>query len=197
MKQILLFLAVAALLDAQAYRFGHVWDGEKVLPNAVIVVENGHIKSVGPASGESIDMTKYTAIPGLIDVHTHMTYVLDMSKICAGRARRGDGLPLAGQREEDARDRRDHGPQSGREQLRRHRHARSDQRRPDDRPAHVRLGLRPANHARWTRRAGNGRWSGGGDEGGPPADRRRRGRDQDVRIDRIGSGCHRRPDLHL
>ncbi len=86
MKQILLFLAVAALLDAQAYRFGHVWDGEKVLPNAVIVVENDHIKSVGPASGESIDMTKYTAIPGLIDVHTHMTYVLDMSKIAqAGR----------------------------------------------------------------------------------------------------------------
>ena len=41
----------------------------------MIVVEGGRIKSVGPSSGEAIDMTRYTAVPGLIDAHTHMTFV--------------------------------------------------------------------------------------------------------------------------
>jgi imidazolonepropionase-like amidohydrolase len=72
--------------NAQAYRFGRVWDGEKVLTNAVIVVEKDRIKSVGGNAGDAIDMSRYTAVPGLIDVHTHMTYVFDMSKITqAGR----------------------------------------------------------------------------------------------------------------
>jgi len=70
------FAAAAAALPAQSYRFGQVWDGEKLLTNAVIVVENGRIKSVGPSSGEAVDLTRYTAVPGLIDAHTHMTFVL-------------------------------------------------------------------------------------------------------------------------
>jgi len=72
----------AGIGNAQAYRFGRVLDGEKVLTNAVIVVEKDRIKSVGgSAVGDVINMTRYTAVPGLIDVHTHMTYVLDMTKI--------------------------------------------------------------------------------------------------------------------
>jgi imidazolonepropionase-like amidohydrolase len=79
-------LLAASTMFAQAYRFGHVWDGEKMLTNAVIVVEKDRIKSVGPAGGDAIDMTRYTALPGLIDVHTHMTYVWDMARISqAGR----------------------------------------------------------------------------------------------------------------
>jgi imidazolonepropionase-like amidohydrolase len=82
-------LAIALLagaLHAQAYRFGRVWDGEKVLTNAVIVVEKDRIKSVGPRDGDAIDMTRYTAIPGMIDVHTHLTYVLDTNRLTqAGR----------------------------------------------------------------------------------------------------------------
>jgi imidazolonepropionase-like amidohydrolase len=76
------FLTFASLISAQtqAYRFGRVWDGEKVLTDAVITVENGKIKSIGPGSGAAVDMTRYTAIPGMIDAHTHMTYVLN-SKI--------------------------------------------------------------------------------------------------------------------
>jgi imidazolonepropionase-like amidohydrolase len=71
-------LAVAAVggLQAQSYRFGRVWDGEKVLTDAVIVVDRGRIVSVGTSGGDAIDMTRYTAVPGLIDVHTHMTFVL-------------------------------------------------------------------------------------------------------------------------
>jgi imidazolonepropionase-like amidohydrolase len=81
-----LMLAVAALANAQAYRFGRVWDGEKMMTNAVIVVDKDRIKSIGAASGDAIDMSKYTALPGLIDVHTHMTYVFDMARISqAGR----------------------------------------------------------------------------------------------------------------
>ena len=84
--KISLMLLAAVLANAQAYRFGRVWDGEKVLTNAVIVVEKDRIKSIGALSGDAIDMSKYTALPGLIDVHTHMTYVFDMARISqAGR----------------------------------------------------------------------------------------------------------------
>src|SRR5260370_16443649 len=81
MKSFVFLAALAASLHAQAYRFGRVWDGEKVLTNAVIVVEKDRIKSVGPHEGDAIDMTRYTAIPGMIDVHTHLTYVLDSNRL--------------------------------------------------------------------------------------------------------------------
>lgn len=84
--KIFLMMATAALLHAQVYRFGKVWDGEKVIDGAVIVVDHGEIASVGPRDGKAIDMTRYTAIPGMIDAHTHMTYVLN---IPVGRAGRG------------------------------------------------------------------------------------------------------------
>jgi len=77
MKNILLLALAASFSFGQAYRFGHVWDGEKMLDNAVIVVEKDRIKSVGAGGGEAIDMSRYTAIPGMIDVHTHMTYILN------------------------------------------------------------------------------------------------------------------------
>jgi imidazolonepropionase-like amidohydrolase len=90
MKYFWVLAIVAGILDAQAYRFGRVWDGEKVWTNAVIVVEKDRIKSIGAtaesAAGNTIDMSRYTAVPGLIDVHTHMTYVFDMNRITqAGR----------------------------------------------------------------------------------------------------------------
>lgn len=87
MKKILLLTMAAAVANAQAYRFGHVWDGQKMLTNAVIVVEKDRIKSISTGgNGEAIDMTRFTALPGLIDVHTHMTYVFDMTRVSqAGR----------------------------------------------------------------------------------------------------------------
>ena len=93
MIRLFLFAALAGAIQAQAYayRFGRVWDGEKVLTNAVIVVEKDRIKSIGARDGathgDEIDMTRYTALPGLIDVHTHLTYVLDTNRI--GQAGRG------------------------------------------------------------------------------------------------------------
>lgn len=64
----------------KALRFGQVWDGTRLIPQAVIVVDGTRIVSIGtgaravPAGAESIDLTAFTAVPGLIDLHTHMTY---------------------------------------------------------------------------------------------------------------------------
>jgi imidazolonepropionase-like amidohydrolase len=84
---VVIFAALSSAIHAQAYRFGRVWDGEKVLTNAVIVVEKDRIKSVGASDANAIDMSRYTAVPGMIDVHTHLTYVLDTNRI--GQAGRG------------------------------------------------------------------------------------------------------------
>src|SRR5436309_12248035 len=55
----------------------------RIIPNAVIVVDNDRIRSVGrapaPAGAEVIDLSRYTVIPGMIDAHTHMTYFWDRS----------------------------------------------------------------------------------------------------------------------
>jgi imidazolonepropionase-like amidohydrolase len=71
---------------AETYHFGAVWDGAKVWQDACVTVEGERITAVGPCAGPSVDLTKYTAIPGMIDVHTHMTYVLNNRVARAGRA---------------------------------------------------------------------------------------------------------------
>ena len=53
----------------------------RVIQNVVVVVDDDRITSVGtsppPAGSEVIDVGQLTLIPGLIDVHTHMTYYWD------------------------------------------------------------------------------------------------------------------------
>lgn len=65
----------------KAVRFGKLWDAKgKVWTNAIVIVEGGKIRSVTtdasaiPAGAEVIDLSKYTGLPGLIDVHTHLTF---------------------------------------------------------------------------------------------------------------------------
>ena len=49
-----------------------------VITNAIVVIDDEHITSVGtsestiPRNAEVVDLSRYTGIPGLIDVHTHL-----------------------------------------------------------------------------------------------------------------------------
>lgn len=63
-------------------RFAAVWDGERVLRDAAVVVTGDRITAVGaqvnvPDGAQEVDLRRYTAIPGLIDLHTHVTYFWD------------------------------------------------------------------------------------------------------------------------
>ena len=64
--------------STKAIRFRTLVDGTgAVLSNAVVIVEGDRIKSVGtslaiPANADAIDLSGYTGIPGMIDVHTHL-----------------------------------------------------------------------------------------------------------------------------
>lgn len=76
-----LFFAAVSQPAKTVLRFGHLWDGARLLDDVVVVVEGGRIASVTDgqktAPAGAVDMRRYTAIPGLIDLHTHMTYYWD------------------------------------------------------------------------------------------------------------------------
>lgn len=68
----------------KAIRFGKLWDAKgKVWSNAVVIVQDGKVRSVTtdasaiPPGAETIDLSRYSGLPGLIDVHTHLTYYTD------------------------------------------------------------------------------------------------------------------------
>ena len=68
----------------KAVRFGKLWDAKgKLWTSAIVIVEGDRIRAVTtdtsaiPAGAEVIDLSKYTGLPGLIDVHTHMTIYTD------------------------------------------------------------------------------------------------------------------------
>jgi imidazolonepropionase-like amidohydrolase len=93
MKQLLLLVvAVAVALGAQTplptpttvVKFGRIWDGQRVVTNAAVLVQGDRIVGVaapGPgalaAGATTIDLSRYTGLPGLIDAHTHITYYWD------------------------------------------------------------------------------------------------------------------------
>jgi imidazolonepropionase-like amidohydrolase len=80
------FVILPAVVAAQttAVRFGRLWDGERVMTNAVVVVEGGRVVrvtegSAPPSDAAVVDLSRYTGLPGLIDAHTHITYHWDRS----------------------------------------------------------------------------------------------------------------------
>jgi len=74
-------IASPALAQTKAIRAGKAMTPSGPVANAVIVVDGDRIVSVGtaapPAGAEIIDLRRFTVIPGLIDVHVHMTYYWD------------------------------------------------------------------------------------------------------------------------
>lgn len=63
-------------------RFRSLWDGERVIPNASVVISGQRIVAVGakvdvPKGAREVDLRRYIALPGLIDLHTHVTYYWD------------------------------------------------------------------------------------------------------------------------
>lgn len=90
-RALALLLALCAALprtapaqELTALRFGSLVDGRGgSTRDAVVVVRGDRIVTVGtgdaavPSGAKVIDLRRYTAIPGLIDVHTHMSYYWD------------------------------------------------------------------------------------------------------------------------
>jgi imidazolonepropionase-like amidohydrolase len=78
-----LLLSGVASAQSKAIRFGKLWDGSKVITDAVVVVSADRIMSVGsgdravPAGAQVVDLRNYFGLPGLIDLHTHITYYWD------------------------------------------------------------------------------------------------------------------------
>src|SRR5688572_1569262 len=83
MKSALLVLLLALPASAQgkviALKAARLFDGasDRVVTNAVVVVEGSRIKSIGgsiPAGAEVIDLGDVTLLPGFIDAHTHLSF---------------------------------------------------------------------------------------------------------------------------
>jgi len=86
MKYLAIGLLWAVPAMAESYRFGAVWDGDKVWKDACVTVQEDHIDSVGACPAGAVNLSRYTAIPGMIDVHSHMTYVFENKVSRPGRS---------------------------------------------------------------------------------------------------------------
>jgi imidazolonepropionase-like amidohydrolase len=79
----------ASRAEIRAVQFGRLWDGARVIENAVVILNGDRVVEVTsrvPRGADTIDLRQYTGLPGLIDLHTHVTYYWDRA---AGSRPRG------------------------------------------------------------------------------------------------------------
>ncbi len=75
--------ATTAIAQSKVIRATRVWDGARVLNDVQIVIENDRVVRIVDGrhamaqNAEVLDLRNYMLLPGLIDLHTHMTYYWD------------------------------------------------------------------------------------------------------------------------
>jgi imidazolonepropionase-like amidohydrolase len=78
---LVLLLSLTASAAVKAIRLRKLIDGDGTArTNTVVVIDGDRIRAVTsevPAGAELTDLSRYTGLPGLIDVHVHMTYYWD------------------------------------------------------------------------------------------------------------------------
>ena len=74
-------IAARGYAQTKALKFKAVVDGSgRVVQRGVVIVDGDKISRVIgprdaiPSNAQVVDLGRFTAIPGLIDLHTHMTY---------------------------------------------------------------------------------------------------------------------------
>lgn len=87
-----LLLGATASAQDTVLRCGAIFDGDAMGGGGDIVVRDGRIVTGPPDSGDVVDLSDYTCLPGLIDLHAHLTInpetltALDMTRSSAARA---------------------------------------------------------------------------------------------------------------
>lgn len=83
-SQLTMDTVAASAATVRALRFARLVDGTgQVITDAVVTITGDRVTAVGsgdaavPSGATVTDLRRYTAIPGLIDVHTHMMYWWD------------------------------------------------------------------------------------------------------------------------
>jgi imidazolonepropionase-like amidohydrolase len=75
--------ATSATAQPKIIRAGRMWDGTRIVSDVQVVIDGDRIVRVvdatapTPENAEVIDLRNFTLLPGLIDLHTHMTYYWD------------------------------------------------------------------------------------------------------------------------
>jgi imidazolonepropionase-like amidohydrolase len=66
--------------ETTVLRIGKLWDGTRARTNVTVVIAGDRVLSIeragfaSPRGAREIDLRKFSVLPGLIDLHTHITY---------------------------------------------------------------------------------------------------------------------------